>query len=73
MYKRQKLDKAVALQHAQVAMIHSSDGGVAMNQPKTISRGVQAEGDAGGATPSERMPLSHPYYWSAFILMGNWL
>ncbi len=68
-----RLDKAVALQQAQVAMIHSTDGVVAMNPSETIARGVQAAGDAVDGILTERMPLSHPYYWSAFILMGNWL
>ena len=68
-----RLDKAVALQQAQVAMIHSADGAIAMNPTKTIARGVQATGEAVDGVPADRMPLSHPYYWSAFILMGNWL
>ncbi len=68
----QQLDKAVALQQAQVAMIHARDGAVAMGAPNTVSRGVKAEGEIDTA-PAARMPLSHPYYWSAFILMGNWL
>ena len=68
----QQLDKAVALQQAQVAMIHARDGAVAMGAPNTVSRGVKAEGEIDTARAA-RMPLSHPYYWSAFILMGNWL
>ena len=68
-----KLDKALALQQAQVAMIHTTDGPVALNPPKAIARGVQASDDADGSAPAVRQPLSHPYYWSAFILMGNWL
>lgn len=62
------LDKATALQQAQVAMI-GRDAAAAMATP----RGVQPE-EAPGAEPvQDRPPLSHPYYWSAFILMGNWL
>ena len=62
------LDKATALQQAQIAMIrNASPAAVAM----TVSRGVQPDGTPDEA--SERPALSHPYRWSAFILMGNWL
>ncbi len=68
-----RLDKAQALQQAQVAMIRAGNSAVAMATSNIVSRGVQASGDAEVVAPIERQPLSHPYYWSAFILMGNWL
>ena len=63
------LDKAMALRQAQVAMIHATDAGaMAMN----TARGFTPDGESGsGGTPA--LPQSHPYHWSAFILMGNWL
>jgi CHAT domain-containing protein len=65
----QQLDKATALRLAQVSMIHKSeDGALAM----VVKRGVQA-GDEPAEAPGEQQPHSHPYYWAAFILMGNWL
>ena len=63
------LDKATALQRAQIAMLKGNPA------TKLASRGERAmtlvEGVEGatGAAPS----TAHPYYWSAFILMGNWL
>ena len=60
------LDKATALQQAQVAMIH----GGAMAQ-RTASRGASGVDEPGN--DAEPLPRSHPYYWSAFILLGNWL
>jgi CHAT domain-containing protein len=60
------LDKATALQQAQVRMIHGG-GAVAM----VTTRGAKSIDEPGAA--GEPLPRSHPYYWSAFILMGNWL
>ena len=60
------LDKATALQQAQVAMIH----GGAMAQ-RTASRGASGVDEPGN--DAKPLPRSHPYYWSAFILPGNWL
>jgi CHAT domain-containing protein len=68
-----KLDKALALQQAQVAMIRAGDGAGHLADPGAVPRGVQGSGGTIAVSPEERQPLSHPYYWSAFILMGNWL
>lgn len=58
------LDKATALRAAQVAMLR----GVEAAALPFVTR---------GASSDEEQPASaearHPYYWSAFILMGNWL
>lgn len=65
----QQLDKATALRLAQVEMIHNGENGaLAM----VVKRGVQAL-DEPAETSKQPQPHSHPYYWSAFILMGNWL
>ncbi len=64
----QGLDKATALRQAQVAMI-----GRAPSTATDVARGVQPEEMVEPDGVPGRPPLSHPYYWSAFILMGNWL
>jgi CHAT domain-containing protein len=65
----EELDKALALRAAQVAMIHGGGDAVAM----LVKRGAHGVDEDAGAAPEKRQPHSHPYYWSAFILMGNWL
>jgi CHAT domain-containing protein/tetratricopeptide (TPR) repeat protein len=63
----QGLDKARALQRAQIAMLR---GLPAVRVTLRSERGVLAAGEeVTGQAPS----TAHPYYWSAFILMGNWL
>lgn len=61
------LDKAEALRRAQIAMLggQGAGGGVARAAARLEEDGP---GDA-----AEPLPFSHPYFWSAFVLMGNWL
>ncbi len=64
------LDKATALRRAQIAMIRNEAAtAVAMN----VTRGVNPTDDSGTGDEPPPVPFSHPYHWSAFILMGNWL
>lgn len=65
----QGLDKAHALQQAQVAMIR---GETAQTVALQSSRSMSAVEDT-GTDPQAKSPTSHPYYWAAFILMGNWM
>jgi CHAT domain-containing protein len=60
----ENLDKATALQQAQIAMLKG------VSSTKLAARGVTlVETEASSPmSPS----TAHPYYWSAFILMGNW-
>lgn len=58
------LDKAEARRRAQVAMPRD---GAAAQAPERAAEAMDAEPVA--ETPG----LEHPYCWSAFVLMGNWL
>lgn len=59
------LSKADALRQAQIAMMHSgqsaSDDGDRSMQSRHAMKTAVSQG------------FSHPYFWSPFILMGNWL
>lgn len=59
------LDKAEALRQAQIAMLHSND-----TSTDTENRAAAALDDPSPAAP---VGFEHPYFWSAFVLMGNWL
>ncbi len=64
------LDKAGALRRAQIAMLRGQSNAES-NVPE---RGASAAED-GAALPPETGAVTtrHPYYWSPYILMGNWL
>lgn len=62
-----KLDKAQALRRAQIAMLRGVPA-------PTVD--LTARGAAGLDEPVDQQQLitsRHPYYWSPYILMGNWL
>lgn len=70
------MDKASALRRAQVAMLR----GVPVRDVHLTERGAaDAEEESGGEmaesarTPQAAVTTRHPYYWSPYILMGNWL
>ncbi len=62
------LDKATALQRAQITMIKGKPA------TEVASRGERAMTLVDGVAPAATLAskTSHPYHWSAFILMGNW-
>lgn len=65
------LDKAMALRRAQIAMLR----GVAVKDVSLASRGAADAGgeEAADAPAAAAVTTRHPYYWSPYILMGNWL
>lgn len=66
-----RLDKATALRKAQIAMLRGETKPAAM---VTASRSADEVIEVPAAdAPLAEPGFQHPYYWSAFILMGNWL
>ena len=66
----QGLDKAHALQRAQVALIKGeTERPLARQANRSMTVVEDTTANAGAHAP----PASHPYYWAAFILMGNWM
>lgn len=59
------LDKAEALRRAQLAMLHGGE------MVATVTDRAAAALDAPDAPVKQG--TDHPYFWSAFVLMGNWL
>lgn len=62
----ESLDKAEALRRAQVTMLLG-----AASATQTAERSAAPLDDAPAAAHPQGM--QHPYFWSAFVLMGNWL
>ncbi|MGR3795019.1 CHAT domain-containing protein [Vannielia sp. SX4] len=64
LYERDE-DKAEALRRAQITMLRSGGEGQGANR---AALALKAGSGAGAVSD-----FSHPYFWSAFVLMGNWL
>ena len=65
--KTGKYSKAEALQQAQIALINSNNGSSEQQRSPSI------EVISNGVPDNVVNRLSHPYYWSPFILIGNGL
>ena len=64
------LTKAEAMQKAQLAMI---EGRIKSSGKTSGCRADLADPNATGAFKcNANAPYSHPYYWSPFVLIGNW-
>ncbi len=61
-----RMSKADALRAAQIEAIRGEDAAV------SSERGAQSLVKTASADTG-KPPLSHPYFWSPFVLMGNWL
>jgi CHAT domain-containing protein len=70
------LDKAEALRQAQIKMLHSAEAVASLDSQTTAPNRAAAALDA-AALDALNQPakagFEHPYFWSAFVLMGNWL
>ena len=71
--------KAEALHRAQMLFIqgetHYGERKSSIKRAKKellLQQGETFEGEE-SFNPDPRVPYAHPYYWSPFILMGNWL
>jgi CHAT domain-containing protein/Flp pilus assembly protein TadD len=70
--QKQALNKAEALRRAQRALLKGSAGAV---KTGADTRAAIVSVDVRNALPFKkdpRRPFAHPYYWSPFILIGNW-
>jgi len=66
------LSKAVALQQAQLLLLHGTAGAASAG----LERGAHSVAAPGAAPATFRIdpkaPFAHPYFWAPFILIGNW-
>jgi CHAT domain-containing protein/Tfp pilus assembly protein PilF len=71
-----ELPKGEALRQAQLSLLHRTNKVQAVEGgAKGIDLEVEEKNAVEGLKPFKKdgkIPLSHPYYWSSFILIGNW-
>lgn len=77
-----KFSKAEALRRAQLELFYGETqypATSASRELKTARRGVPADGAIFVEEkyripfkPDKKKPFAHPYYWSPFVLFGNW-
>lgn len=68
------LTKAEALREAQMALLTGKHA-LPASSGKIVTSSSTGTGAADAPTyiPDPAKPYAHPYYWSPFVLMGNWL
>jgi CHAT domain-containing protein len=67
------VNKAQALQQAQLALLHGSNRNAQpSNTVRSSVRLDTSENTPKTFTPDPKAKYSHPYYWAPFILIGNW-
>jgi CHAT domain-containing protein len=67
-----ELPKGEALRQAQLSLL---SGTTKTQKAESTVKGVEEVNKTAGLKPfkrDEKMPFAHPYYWSSFILIGNW-
>jgi CHAT domain-containing protein len=67
---QKKLSKAEALREAKQWLRQLSRTDAKKEEDRLVTRGKTIPVDRKAATVSER-PFEHPYYWAAFILIGD--
>jgi CHAT domain-containing protein len=72
--QQNKLSKVESLRAAQLALLN---GSLKTTQTKTRRSDLAGEtkndtADLPKFTTDEKKPFAHPYYWSPFVLIGNW-
>ena len=70
-----KITKAAAMQKAQIAMIEGKLKPTTKDTIKNRDVGVFKVGKDTTQPPfktDENAPFAHPYFWSPFVLIGNW-
>jgi CHAT domain-containing protein len=72
LHRDDHLSKAVALQQAQLLLLHGTAGAASAG----LERGAHSVAAPGAAPATFRIdpkaPFAHPYFWAPFILIGNW-
>lgn len=69
------VSKAEALRQAQLRLLKGENFTSASNTSQRSSEPVDSGPSTTTAPPFKQAPnakYSHPYYWAAFILIGNW-
>lgn len=66
----QGLTKAEALRVAQVSMLTGVESTIIA---ANIERGVKSRQKKKANRTAEQVTFAHPFFWSPFVLMGNWL
>ena len=74
LYESGKISKVEAVRQAQIALLTGKSG--ANGENKTERSGIRKPNDEKSDQPAfvynEEKPYEHPYFWSPFILIGNW-
>lgn len=73
-WKLAKLDKATALQVVQLNLIHKKEGRphrLISTQGSAVINEIIVDEKYKIRFDNNKNPLSHPYYWSPFVLYGN--
>ncbi|MDR1312354.1 MAG: CHAT domain-containing protein [Deltaproteobacteria bacterium] len=65
-------NKARALQGAQLLVMQDGNGSSAPKRGTAVAATGRAGGAAAAAPPWEGKGLSHPLYWSPYVIMGDW-
>jgi CHAT domain-containing protein len=73
LYQKPDITKAEALQQAQTAMIEGRLKPTVKGEKKRAELVGGVQGASGKSFVfNKAKPFAHPYYWSPFVLIGNW-